>query len=347
MPPPNTLPKRRIGQSGPQIPSVGFGLMGISAGYGEIQDDTQRLAVLDRAWELGCTTWDTADIYGDSEDLIGKWFQLHPERRADIFLATKFALKLEPGVADITKIQVDASPEYCRASIEKSLGRLGVPFVDMYYIHRPQTDVPIEKTMEVMKQLLQEGKIKQIGISECSSTTLRRAHAVHPVTAVQVEYNPWDLDIENERGTNLMATCRELGVSIFAYSPFSRGMLTGRYRSPDDFEPKDTRRGYERYQPGNFEKNLVLVDRFAEIAKRKGCYASQLVLAWLLRQGDNVFVIPGTKNVKYLEQNVGGANVELSDEDEKELRRLVEEAEPVGSRVPNFGSYVDTKELLS
>lgn len=343
MPSPKTLPTRRLGTNGPSIPSIGFGLMGISVGYGTTSSDDDRLKVLDRAWELGCTNWDTADVYGDSEDLIGKWFKLHPERRDDIFVSTKFALRITE--ENEGEIVVDASPEYCRASAEESLNRLGLPYVDMFYIHRPQEDIPIEKTMDAMKQLVEEGKIKHIGISECSSNTLRRAHAIHPVSAVQVEYNPWDLDIENTRGTNLMATCKSLGVSIFAYAPFSRGMLTGRYRSLDDFEANDLRRNHERYQPGNFEKNLVLVDRFAAMAEKKGCTAAQLVLAWLLRQGGNVFVIPGTKSVKYLEQNVGAAAVVLTDEEDRELRALVEEADPVGDRGSYFGAFVDTKAL--
>lgn len=190
-----------------------------------------------------------------------------------------------------------------------------------------------------------EGKVKHLGISELSSSTLRRAHAITPISAVQVEFSPWDLDIEGPSGTNLMATCRELGVAIFAYSPLGRGMLTGRYRSPADFGENDVRKGYDRFKPENFAKNLVLVDKFAEVAKRKGCTASQLCLAWLLAQGNDIFVIPGTKSIKYLEENVGAANVSLTAEEAQELRKVVADAEIHGTRTPNFGSYIDTVAL--
>lgn len=178
-----------------------------------------------------------------------------------------------------------------------------------------------------------------------SSSTLRRAHAISPIAAVQVEYNPWDLDIEGPSGTNLKAVCEELGVAIFAYSPLGRGMLTGRYRSLDDFEEGDARRHYERFQGDNFAKNLVVVDAFAEMAKRKGCTAGQLCLAWLNAQGDNVFVIPGTKSIKYLEENFGAKDLSLTDDEIQELRKLVEDAEIQGGRTPSFGNYVDTVAL--
>jgi aryl-alcohol dehydrogenase-like predicted oxidoreductase len=190
-----------------------------------------------------------------------------------------------------------------------------------------------------------EGKIKHLGISELASSTLRRAHAITPISAIQVEYSPWDIDIEGTSGTNLMATCRELGIAIFAYSPLGRGMLTGRYRSPADFGENDVRKVYDRFQPENFSKNLVLVDKIAAIAKRKGCTSSQLCLAWLLAQGDDIFVIPGTKSIKYLEENVGASNVSMTAEEVQELRKVVADAEIRGTRMPNFGSYVDTVAL--
>ncbi|KAI8666081.1 Aldo-ket-red domain-containing protein [Fusarium keratoplasticum] len=340
MAPPAQLPLRQLGKNGPKIPAVGFGLMGISIAYGATESDEERLKVLDRAWELGCTNWDTADAYADSEDLIGKWFKLHPERRNDIFLASKFGLKIVDG-----NFETDSSPEYVRECIDRSLKRLGVEHIDLYYMHRANEDVPIEKTVEAMKQLVEEGKVKYLGLSEVSSTTLRRAHAVHPISAVQVEYNPWTLDIEGPSGTYLLKTCEELDVSVFAYSPLGRGILTGRYRSVDDFEEGDFRRNLARFQGENFRKNLVIVDKFNELAKQKGLTSSQLVLAWLLEQSPRVFVIPGTKKIKYLEENVGASRVTVSKGEEQELRRLVLEAGVEGGRDPTFGNYTDTAPL--
>ncbi|KPM44824.1 hypothetical protein AK830_g1743 [Neonectria ditissima] len=359
MAPPAQLPLRQFGKNGPKIPAIGFGLMGMSIGYGTTESvslapssqiidvltiptssDEERLKLLDRVWELGCTNWDTADIYGDSEDVVGKWLQLHPERRGDIFLATKFGLKL-----DGAGIVIDSSPEHCRASIERSLKRLGVDQIDLYYMHRANEEVPIEKTVEVMKQLVEEGKVKYLGLSEVSSTTLRRAHAVHPISAVQAEYNPWTLDIEGAPGTNLLKTCAELGASLFAYAPLGRGILTGRYRSVDDFEEGDARRGMVRFQGDNFRKNLAVVDKCNELARRKGCTSSQLVLAWLLAQNGGVFVIPGTKRIEYLEENVGASALTLSEEEQLALRRLVMEAGVQGGRDADFGSFIDTAPL--
>ncbi|KAG5818665.1 hypothetical protein H9Q74_001107 [Fusarium xylarioides] len=259
MAPPAQLPLRQLTKNGPKIPSIGLGLMGISVGYGAATSDEERFKLLDRAWELGCTNWDTADIYGDSEDVVGKWFKLHPER--------------EKGIV------TDSSPEHVRLSIESSLKRLGVEHIDLYYMHRANEDVPIEKTVEAMKQLVDEGKVKYLGLSEISSNTLRRAHAIHPISAVQVEYNPWTLDIEGPSGTNLLKACEELDVAVFAYSPLGRGILTGRFRSVDDFEETDTRRNLTRFQGDNFKKNLKIVDQFNELAKNKGFTSSQLVLA--------------------------------------------------------------------
>ncbi|KAH8156610.1 hypothetical protein CIB48_g11639 [Xylaria polymorpha] len=329
---------RQLGRDGPSIPAAGFGLMGFSVGYGAAEPDEARFRLLDRAWELGCTNWDTADAYGDSEDIIGKWLKLHPERRADIFLATKFGLRLDATAGHI----VDSSPEYCRQCVESSLKRLGVDQIDLYYMHRANPEVPIEKTMRVMKELVDEGKVKYVGLSEVSSATLRRAHAVHPIHAVQVEYNPWTLDIEGPSGTHILDTCKELGVSVFAYSPLGRGIMTGRFRSAADFGPDDARSVSPRFQGENFQKNLKLVDQFAEIAKRKGCTSGQLVLAWLLAQGDNIFVIPGTKKAPYLEENFAASEVVLTEEEEKLLRKLVSEAGVSGDRGATFGFFVDT-----
>ncbi|KAH6854360.1 NADP-dependent oxidoreductase domain-containing protein [Chaetomium sp. MPI-CAGE-AT-0009] len=329
-----------LGADGPAISAFGFGAMGMSTGYGSVGSDEDRFKVLDRAWEIGCVNWDTADVYGDNEDFIGKWFKLHPERRKDIFLATKFGLK-----ASAEGVVVDSSPEHCKQSLEKSLQRLGVESIDLYYMHRADPNVPIEKTVQAMGELQNAGKIKHLGLSEVSSSTLRRAHAIHPISAVQVEYNPWTLDIEGPSGTNLFDTCKELGIAVVAYSPLGRGILTGRYRSKEDFEPGDIRINMERFQGKNFQKNLVLVDKFNEIAKRKGCSSSQLVLAWLVAQWDKVIVIPGTKNIKYLEENFGAEKVRITEEEERELREVVSSAGISGSRDPFFGQFVDTAPL--
>ncbi|KAK6219441.1 hypothetical protein LQW54_002173 [Pestalotiopsis sp. IQ-011] len=246
---PAQTPLGQLTENGPKIPAISFGLMGMSIGYGEAESDEERLEVLDRAWELGCTNWDTADIYGDSEDVAGKWFRLHPERRADIFLATKFGLKMED-----SGMITNSSPEYVLESANKSLQRLGVDHIDL------------------------EGKVKYLGLSET-------------------------LEIEGAPGTHLMKSCAELGIAIFAYSPLGRGILTGRFRTSDDFEEGDVRRNMARFQGENCQKNLKIVDTFHELAAKKGCTPSQLTLAWILEQSPNIFVIPGTKKIKYLEDN--------------------------------------------
>lgn len=338
-----TFLTRLLGRDGPNVSAIGFGVMGLGGvSYGPAGADEERFAVLDRAWELGCTFWDSSDMYGDSEVLIGKWFKLHPERRGDVFLATKFAIKMSPD-----GIGMDSSPEYCRQACERSLQKLGIDCIDLYYIHRLDEKTPIEKTIQEMVKLKSEGKIKHFGISECSSSSLRRAHAVHPISAVQVEYNPWDLAIENDEGTNLLATCRELGVATVAYSPLGRGILTGQVRSKEDFPPDDFRRVLERYNEENFPKNLEIVDKLAEIAKAKHATPGQLALAWLLKQGDDIIPIPGTKRIKYLEENIGAVRVQITDDEEKEIRRKVDEAGVRGARVPQglLNVFADTPAL--
>ncbi|OTB03467.1 hypothetical protein M426DRAFT_60339 [Hypoxylon sp. CI-4A] len=338
MAPPKTLPTAQLGKSGPKIPRLGFGLMGLSVGYGSVGPDEERLKVLDRAWELGETFWDTAYAYGDSEELAGKWFKLHPERRSDIFLATKFALEFTVSPETGPVITINSTPENAIDSCNRSLKRLGVDSIDLFYCHRFDETTPVEKTVEAMVQLKKEGKIKHIGLSECTSATLRRAHAIHPITAVQIEYSPWTLDIESEQGTNLLAAARELGVAVVAYSPLGRGFLTGRYQSPDDFEPTDYRRIVPRYSAENFPKNLDLVRRFEAFAARKGHTPSQLVLAWILAQGDDFFPIPGTKSARYLEENLGGLAVELSDEENRQIRDLIGNLQVAGGRNTQMGS---------
>ncbi|UQC76452.1 aldo/keto reductase [Colletotrichum lupini] len=322
MAPPAILSTRRLGKTGPEITALGVGLMGLSVAYGKPGSDEERLAFLDRVWELGATNWDTADAHGDNEDLIGKWND------------------------GTFSIRIDSSPEYCREACVRSLKRLGIERIDLYYIHRLDGATPIEKTIEEMVELKNEGKVKAFGISECSSTTLRRAYAIHPISAVQVEYNPWSLEIEGPAGTDLLKTCRELGVTTFAYSPLGRGIMTGRYKSVDDFEEGDFRCQLPRYTGDNFKKNTQLVEEFAAVGREKhGCSAGQLTLAWLLAQGEDVVPIPGTKKIQYLEENMEALKVVLGKEEERELRALVDAKDVQGDRGAAFGNYSDSPAL--
>jgi aryl-alcohol dehydrogenase-like predicted oxidoreductase len=347
MAPPATLPTKPLGKTGRQIPALGFGMMGLATSYGPVGTDEERLALLDRAWELGYTNWDTANSYGDSEVLIGKWFKLHPERRSDIFLASKFGIKFSVSDTGEWDIRACNDPEFFHECLEGSLQKMGIEYIDLFYIHRLEPEIPIEKTMELLAKAKKDGKIKAIGISECASSSIRRAYAIAPVDAIQVEYNPFQLDIENEAGTNLLSTCRELGITVFAYAPLGRGLLTGQIKSPDDFAPNDFRRIVPRFSPENFAKNLVLVDHFKALADKKGCTPGQLSLAWLSAQGNEIIPIPGTKKIKYMEENVGAVKVQLTREEVQEIRDQVEKAKPVGSRNPPglFTEYSVTVEL--
>ncbi|KAI1363996.1 Aldo/keto reductase-like protein [Xylaria arbuscula] len=321
---PQQLPTRQLGRDGPQVPQIGFGLMELSTGYVDTAlPEEERFKVLDRAWEIGATFWDTAAGYGDNEVLIGKWFKLHPERRNDVFLATKFGARVIHGEDGKPNFIIDSSPANCRFSCENSLKLLGVDCIDLFYVHRFDRVTPVEKTMEALVELKNQGKIKYIGLSEPSSDTVRRACAVHPITAVQIEYNPWTLDIETEAGTNLLATCRELGVATVAYSPLGRGFLTGKFTSLEDLGPEDRRHALPRFSPENFTRNVKLAKVFIDMAAKKGCTPAQLALAWIMAQGSDVFPIPGTKTLKYLEQNVEAVKVELTPQDDKHIREAI------------------------
>ncbi|KAI0534213.1 Aldo/keto reductase-like protein [Xylaria digitata] len=345
---PQQLPTHQLGRGGPQVPQLGFGLMELSTGYvNKSPPDAERFEVLDSAWEMGATFWDTAAGYGDNEALVGKWFKLHPERRQEVFIATKFGLRVENAEDVKVVFMFDSSPENCRRSCEKSLQNLGIDSIDLFYVHRFDRVTPVEKTMEALVELKREGKIKYIGLSEPSSDTVRRAYAIHPIAAVQIEYNPWSLDIETEAGTNLLATCRELGVAIVAYSPLGRGFLSGRFRSLDDLDPADKRRGLPRFSAENFPKNVELAKVFLDIAETKGCTPAQVALAWLMAQGPDVFPIPGTKTLKYLEQNVGAVHVKISLEDDKRIRETIKSLGGVsGARqVAQGNALADTAKL--
>ncbi|KAF2692170.1 aldo/keto reductase-like protein [Lentithecium fluviatile CBS 122367] len=336
-------PTAPLGKNGPQVQCLGFGLMGLSSFYGNVKPDNERLALLDKVYELGQLHWDSADMYGDSEDLLGKWFKANPDKRKDIFLATKFANKRG---AD-GSFSIDSSPEYAKAACAKSLQRLGLENVDLYYCHRLDQKTPIEKTIEAMVELKNEGKINYLGLSECSSESLRRAHAVHPISAVQVEYSPFALEIESNQ-IDLLRTCRELGVAVVAYSPIGRGLLTGTLRSHDDLEENDLRRFLPRFTKENFPKNLKLVDQLSGMAKKKGVTPTQLVLAWLMQQGQDIFPIPGTTKLERVKENLESVKVTLSKEEEQEIRRACEAAEVSGDRYDEkfmSACYADTPPL--
>lgn len=323
----SSIPTRQLGKAGPKIPAMGLGLMGLSIAYGSVDSDEARFQLLDRAHELGSTFWDSADAYGDSEDLIGKWFH-RTGKRDDIFLATKFSISYTA-----TGISWRSDPEYVREACDKSLKRLGVDCIDLYYCHRVDMKTPIEKTVEAMAQLKKEGKIKYLGLSEISSATLRRACAVHHIDAVQIEYSPFAMEIEDP-AIALLETCRDLGVAVVAYSPLGRGFLTGAYASRADFEANDYRLRSPRFSEENFPSNLQLVADLQRLAQHKGCTAGQLCLAWLLAQGDDIFPIPGTKKVKYLDENMAAINVALSPHELAEIRQCIAATKVQGARYP-------------
>jgi aryl-alcohol dehydrogenase-like predicted oxidoreductase len=285
--------------------------MGMSEFYGDA-DETESLATIDRAIELGCTFLDTADIYGPftNEVLVGNAIA---GRRADVTLATKFGIVRDP--ADPTKRGISGKPEYVRRSCEASLARLRTEYIDLYYMHRMDPTVPIEDTVGAMADLVNEGKVRHLGLSEMSPDTLRRAHAVHHISAVQSEYSLWTRDPED----GVLATCRTLGVGFVAYSPLGRGFLTGAIANPSDLDDKDFRRSSPRFSGENFGRNLALVERVRSMAARKQCTPAQLALAWVLAQGDDIVPIPGTKRRKYLEENIGALDVVLDANDLAEL----------------------------
>ncbi|KAH9948001.1 Aldo/keto reductase [Amylocystis lapponica] len=321
-----SLPVRKIGDS--FVSAIGYGCMGIAAFYGSKLPDPERFKILDAVYDNGCNFWDTADRYMDSEDLIGRWFK-HTGKRSDIFLATKFGL--HSGLPNRT---INGTPEYVPKALESSLQRLGVDYVDLYYLHRPDPEVPIELTVQAMADQVKAGKVKYLGLSECSEETLRRAHAVHPISALQVEYSPFTLDIEDPQ-ISLLKAARELGVAIVAYAPLGRGLITGKYSSPDDFEPDDFRRKVPRYAKENFPNILALAAGLQTIGDRHGATAGQVSLAWLLAQGDDIIPIPGTTQIHRLEENLGALNVKLTPEDLAEVRAVAASVDSAqGARYP-------------
>src|SRR5438309_3124711 len=308
---------RRLGQN-LEVSVLGLGCMGMSEFYGTA-DEGEAVATIHRAIELGVTFLDTADMYGPftNERLVGAAIA---GRRDEVVLATKFGSQRGE---DGSFLGVNGSPDYVRSACDASLQRLGVDVIDLYYQHRVDPTVPIEDTVGAMGELVEAGKVRYLGMSEAAPETLRRGHATHRITALQTEYSLWTRDPEDN---DVLATCRELGVGFVAYSPLGRGFLTGQITSPDDLEEGDFRRHHPRFQGENFQRNLDLVDKVREIASEKGCRPGQLALAWLLAQGDDVVPIPGTKRVRYLEENLGGVDVALTADD---LRRI-DEVAPLG-----------------
>ena len=283
------------------------------------------------------TIFPPADEYSDSEDLLGKWFAANPEKRKDIFLGTKFGVRGVTHSEGGPKVHIDSTPEYCRQAIEKSLKRLGLPYVDVYYVHRLDKVTPIEKTIEALVELKNVGKIKYIGLSECSAESLRRAHAVHPISCVQVEYSPFCTAIESSQ-TPLLKTARELGVAIVAYSPLGNGVLTGTLRTREDFtKPGDSRAMLPWLKEENLAKNLAVIDKISDMANTKGVTSAQLALAWVLAQGDDIFPIPGTSKVHRLVENLDSLSISLSQEEERAVREVAQDV--VGGRIQDMSGY--------
>ena len=322
------MKKRTLGKQGLEVSTLGLGCMGMSEFYGPT-DEAESIATIHRAIELGVTFLDTADMYGPfkNEMLVGRAIK---GRRDGVVLATKFGNMRGP---DGSFAGVNGRPDYVRASCDASLGRLGVDTIDLYYQHRVDRTVPIEDTVGAMSELVQAGKVRFLGLSEASAPTIRRAHMVHPISALQTEYSLWTRDPEEE----ILPTCRELGIGFVAYSPLGRGFLSGRFKKPEDLPADDFRRFHPRFQGENFQKNLDLVARVEEIAREKGCTPSQLALAWLLAHEKDIVPIPGTKHRSFLEENARAVEITLAPADLERIGEVAPLGVAAGNRYTDAG----------